>query len=606
MLRSEMKCPPISDHFIFADDAKLAAQLSCVFSQTGFYIPVCDGPRMQRPDREIEVLRRHNAAGRARAKTVYMAGLPDNAFDALQRSLNTRRGVPCHRVSSSNDIASLRPVGRDGEVLRWGRDRIGVGLLTALRAGQNIVFEDKPSPYEWVPSKSGHMVICEEGEELAQVIAANYAFALDAGLFVIPEVDEDLAEDLLEAFYTLQDRATDIPLDEGQAQLRQELLKLCGSIPIPEGGSITFIGRLPYGFAYPEHPSTHLFEYPDLGCAVVNGFAAEQQRRPGTGVVVLVDPGTTPAPEIQSAIDLLEPRGAFIRVYQDRAANVRNVSEMLEHFPYDLLIIATHCGDSSGYRWTHEFTDSEGLHRTVVTDVAVGFARTDDPEILKVGHFFRFISVDGVDWTDRAAKSKLYVGNVIHDFNKRLDEDYSKFEPVKKELIGRVAGSSAMMMSDSNLLFAQHTMANMGTPIIINNACLSWHGLAGRMIYGGARGYVGTLFPILSSEAEEVVTKVLDEHWGKPLAVALWSAQRDVYGSHLRRPYVVAGVFPQRLRVDPIDYPEKIKRRLAGTLAGYKDMLASAELSGDRKRIAAIKDVIKIYEREYEHFAKPV
>ena len=42
-------------------------------------------------------------------------------------------------------------------------------------------------------------------------------------------------------------------------------------------------------------------------------------------------------------IDLLRPRRAFIRTYQDRAANVRHVSEMIDHFPYDLLIIATHC-----------------------------------------------------------------------------------------------------------------------------------------------------------------------------------------------------------------------------------------------------------------------
>ena len=598
-IRTGMKCPSISDQFIFADDAKLAAQLSCVLSKSGVYTPICDGPRMQRPDREIEVLRRHNAVGRARANTIYMAGLPDDAFNALQRSLNTRRSVTCRRVSSPNDVV---PAPEVTEVLTWGRDRIGVGLLKALRARQNIMFEDRSSPYEWVPSNSKHMVVCEEGEELAQVIAANYAFALDAGLFLIPEVDDDLAEGILEAFYELQDRAKDIPVDQRQSQLRQEFLNLCGSMPIPECGSITFIGKLPYGFAYPEHPSTHLFEYPDLGCAVVNGFAAEQQRRPATGVVVLVDPGVTPAPEIQSAIDLLEPRGAFIRSYQDRAANVRQVSEMMEHFPYDLLIIATHCGDSSGYRWTHEFTDLEGLPRTVVTDVAVGFSRTDDPEILKVGHFFRFISVDGVDWTDRAAKSKLYVGNVIHDFNRKLDEGYSKFEPVKKETVHRVVGSSAMMMSDSNLLFAQHTMANMGTPIIINNACLSWHRLAGNMMYAGARGYVGTLFPILSSEAAEVVTNVLDKQWGKPLAVALWSAQRDVYGSQLRRPYVVAGVFPQALRIDPFDYPEKIRRRLAGTLAGYKDMLANVEPSGNGKRIAAIKDIIKIYELEYAHF----
>ena len=597
-----MKCPRISANLIFADDARLAAQLSCGLAEPGVYLPVCDGPRMQRPDREIEVLRRHNAAGRARAQNIYAAGLEDIAFDALVKSLNARRTVSCRRVMSSNDIPALIPTVGDVDTLAWGSDRVGVGLLKALRAGQTIAFGDAPSSYEWIPSQSGHIVVCEESEELAQVIAANYAFALDAGLYLIPKVDEDHAEDLLERFYKLQDRGTDTSPEEAQARLRQDLLSLCGSIPVPEGGSVTFIGKLPYGFAYPEHPTTHLFEYPDLGCAVINGFAAEQQRRPAAGVVVLVDPGATPAPEIQSAIDLLEPRHAFIRVYQDRAANVRHVSEMLEHFPYDLLIIATHCGDSSGYRWTHQFKDSEGLDRTVVTDVAVGFARTDDPEILKVGHFFRFVSVDGVDWTDRKAKSQMYVGNVMHDFNRKLDEGPSKFLPVKKENVGRVVGSSAMMMSDSNLLFAQHTIANMGTPIIINNACLSWHRLAANMIFAGARAYIGTLFPVLSSEAAEVATRLLDEHWAKPLPIALWSAQRDVYGSSLRRPYVVSGVFPQYFHIDLADHPERIKRQLISTLKGYRDMLAGAEASNDTKRVTLVKDIVKIFEREVDHF----
>ncbi|WKA26217.1 hypothetical protein [Bradyrhizobium roseum] len=557
---------------------------------------------MQRPDREIEVLRRHNAAGRARAHTIYMAGLPDDAFNALNRSLSARHREPCRRVSSMNDIAPLISESGPSSVLPWGRDRIGIGLLKALRARQTITFEERPSQYDWVASESGHIVVCEEGEGLAQVIAANYAFSLNAGLFLIPEVDKDRAEDLLEAFYKLQDGGTDISPDEGQARLRQELLNLCGSIPIPENGSVTFIGKLPYGFAYPEHPTTHLFEYPDLGCAVVNGFSAGQQRRPATGVVVLVDPSTTPAPEIQSAIELLEPRQAFIRVYQDRAANVRHVSEMLEHFPYDLLIIATHCGDSSGYRWTHQFKDSEGLDRTVVTDVAVGFARTDNPQILKVGHFFRFVSVDGVDWTDREAKSRLYVGNVMHDFNKLLDEGPSKSKPVKRETVGRVVGSSALMMSDSNLIFAQHTIANMGTPIVINNACLSWHRLAGDMMFAGARGYIGTLFPVLSSEAAEVATKLLNEHWGKPLAVALWSAQHDVYGSKLRHPYVVAGVFTQNLQIDPADHPNRIRRQLSSTLEGYKEMLAGAEAVSETKRATLLKDIVKIFEAEIAHF----
>ena len=90
---------------------------------------------------------------------------------------------------------------------------------------------------------------------------------------------------------------------------------------------------------------------------------------------------------------------------------------------------------------------SEGLPRTVVTDVAwVSLVQT----ILKYSRsvIFRISSVDGVDWTDSVAKSKLYVGNVIHDFNERLNEGPSNFKPIKNENVDRVVGSSAMMMSD--------------------------------------------------------------------------------------------------------------------------------------------------------------
>ena len=230
-------------------------------------------------------------------------------------------------------------------------------------------------PWSLSSSKNGHLVVCEDGEELAQVIAANYAFSIDAGLHLIPSVSQERADDLLQSFYEVYGRDTARSPSEAQQRIIEELIAICGPLPVPDGGSVTFVGQLPYGFAYPKHPSSHLFHYPDLGCAMVNGFAAEQEGTPGTGVVTLVDPGTTPAPEMQAVVQLLRPRGAFIRAYQSKAANVRNISEMFEHFPFDLLIFATHCGDSSGHRWTYEFTDSENIHRTLITfDPAAGDA----------------------------------------------------------------------------------------------------------------------------------------------------------------------------------------------------------------------------------------
>ena len=93
-------------------------------------------------------------------------------------------------------------------------------------------------------------------------------------------------------------RTTRTSQREELERLQRHLRGLCGSIPIPEGGSLTFISRhLPYGFAFAEVPSTHLFTYPDLGIAVINGLAAGQPRSRGVDVAVLVDPEAN-APEM--------------------------------------------------------------------------------------------------------------------------------------------------------------------------------------------------------------------------------------------------------------------------------------------------------------------
>jgi hypothetical protein len=87
-------------------------------------------------------------------------------------------------------------------------------------------------------------------------------------------VAETDSEQILENFYNLYEERRISPT-EALEGLKSQLRELCGPLPIPSCGSITFItGRLPYGFAFSEVPSTHLFKYPDLGISVINGLAA--------------------------------------------------------------------------------------------------------------------------------------------------------------------------------------------------------------------------------------------------------------------------------------------------------------------------------------------
>ena len=502
------------------------------------------------------------------------------------------KSVTAKEVAQYCQTKSSRPK------LRWGRSQVGVGLLEALRSERAIHFDDGPSPV--VPlTDAKHLVVCEAGEDLSEVIAANYAFALDADLVVIPEVAKATAEAITEELYSLYDRR-DVGMAQAFADLAGRVRDLCPGVVTPEGGSMTFFTSLiPFGLAFPEVPTTHLRTYPDLGVSVLNGLACEQGDRAGVRCAVLVDPGTTPAPEIEVAAASLAKQQVFVRGYPGPTANVRDVTDLVELFPYDLLLFATHCGDADGYRFTYEFADSAGRDRRLVVDIALGIGRTADPNILQVMQFNRFHELDGVDWRDPDKTTKIEVGTAIRDWLD-LSGGPNALEPVTKELIPRVLGSAVLQMSDNNYIAMPRALADHGSPIIFNNACASWHELSDRFMFAGARAYIGTLFPVTGAEAAEVAKHTIEHHNGQPLARALWNAQNSVYGcGGGRRPYVIVGVYPQRLRVALDDVPAYILRRLKASLASWDNTERWGE--ANPKQIEAIRN---FYLREIAWFEK--
>jgi hypothetical protein len=592
-----LKCPALSTSAIVSDNPELAAALSSALAARNTYVPVLDGPRLTRSDRESEVIRRVASLALAGAKSTLLAGLSDEAQQALADKLpvNNAKAVDFENVSG----LSIDPKRVERPRLIWGRDRIGLGLLTALYSGQLIEFADKDSPCDAVPPKSGHLVICEAHQPLSEVIAANYAYSLNAGLHIFEETDRIEGDALLEAFYSID--APGVNAAAERARLSARMRELVGAVELPTNGSLTFIVRqLPIGVAFPELPGTHLFTYPDLGRAVVNGFAAEQPGMRGTNVAVLVNPQKVAAPEIKAAAKLLPERKIFVRGYEGGGANVRAVSEMVDLFPYDLLLFATHCGDASGYRWTYEYRDSEGIDRQLVVDVAIGVGHTDDDDILRVMQYNRFHSLDGVNWNDPVAKADLYVGSAIRDWSERVRD--KAFEPVHREPLDRVLGSAAMAMADNNYLPMPRALACEGSPIIFNNACVSWHELAGRFMFTNARAYIGTLYPVSDIEAEAVAVALLGKHFGKMLPHALWAAQDGVYGKgHDRRPYVITGVYTQRFRSTKEDVPRRIVTKLNDGLKFWKKR---AEQIGSREpnRKKDFDEIATYYEREFSAF----
>ena len=116
------------------------------------------------------------------------------------------------------------------------------------------------------------------------------------------------------------------------------------------------------------------------------------------------------------------------------------------------------------------------------------------------------MSLDGVPWNDPEKAKKVHIGTAMIDYMRLRQAD--SIEPVTKEEIRRVPGSMALRMADNNYLAAPQSLASMGSPIVINNSCATWHRLAGTFVFGNARAYVGTIFDVLDPEAQEVVQRM--------------------------------------------------------------------------------------------------
>ncbi len=238
----------------------------------------------------------------------------------------------------------------------------------------------------------------------------------------------------------------------------------------------------------------------------------------------------------------------------------------------------------------------------MVIDIAIGVGHGDQNDMVHVTEFMYIRSLDGVEWSDAEKKKSLYIGTAMQDFFERIRQK-PELKPVSKEDIPRVLSSAALKMFDDNFIALPRSLAAEGTPIVINNACASWHRLAETFTFGNARAYIGTLFPISTTEAHDVVVGVLGKHFGKPLPTALWSAQRRVYGNSIRRPYVMTGVYPQRLRVTHREVPDDIARQLAAGAMAWRAKLKEVGLA-DTTKAKTMKEYADYYERELAFFRK--
>jgi hypothetical protein len=594
-----MTYPTFNNTALMCDDPELAAQLSICLAVRGKYLPIMDMPRLARGDAHAEVIRRTNAIVHSGCERLVLAG----ATEAVKMSLKGHIHSSFIDVVDTFSDNSLNAAGvrlRKGTPIQANRGTLGASLLTALREKRQIEFTNDAPELRYVPPKLDHLIVCEDSKLLSQVIAANYAFSLGAGLILIPSPSDDDITHVSEAFYSAPYGEDGSSTDQLEA-LAKFLRARLGDIPLAGVRSITFItSGLPWGFGLQELPTTHLFTYPDLGLAIIHGIAASLDDSKPLRLAAMIDPGTVGISEVVKAGQSLVDRGTLVMAFRNRRANIQSVSLVLDLLPYDLLYIATHCGDVHGQRETHKFVDSSGDERTLVIDTALQINPVMRGGKYEVKAYERFVSIDNVPWEDKEHRLKV-VDNALLDF---FSVPLGERKPAFSEDIDRVAGSAALSMFDGNLLATPMNAGGNSYPFVINNACVSWHELAARFMFGGCRGYIGTLTEVDDAEAEALAMGILNKYIGRPLAQALWSTQNDPAAGEPRRPYVMVGVHFQRFQTEFKPPHAYILQRLRENFDYWRNQLQRVDAEDEdallsiSERVEFLKECIDTFTRQ--------
>lgn len=566
---------------VFGDDPKLLAEISSFFGRDGRYLAISDGPRMTRIDWTNEVVRRSNLVAQIQARKVLFASLPIDAAEALQAQL------PAAMVSTVTTAGQakmalnglVRP--REAE-FQWGEQNLGIGLMLARQAGATLRVDPAAMASEVRLVEGGlHVLVaCEAGNELSQVIASNLAHSMGGSLIVFSPMPEADSDELIEALYQVGNGAGAVPFD---ALCERARALLPDEVTSDRFTEVLFVSkRFPYGIAIPERPTSHMFSYPDLGRTIVQSLWATVDSTLSARTGLLIQPSQVEGTEIKVISNALGRNRTLTRILEGPGASVQQVNLLLQSVPWDVVVFSSHAGDAPGSLDTYVYADDEGRRRRLVVEQAIGFGVDPHEEDVSVQFSFHFQELDGVPWVDKVALNQLPVGSAMHAFT-RLDAEQLNTARVDSVRLQRVRDATAIQLYDHIWFPALHAVAPRCAPIVVVNACSSWHQMSSLFIYAGARAYIGTMFPVLDPEAQGVAGHLFERELGQPLSLALWRAQKAVYGNNTRRPYVLIGLPFCRVERNRVNSPPYLHSELNHGIREIDQRLA-ADLAPDLRR----------------------
>jgi hypothetical protein len=504
---AESTLPSIEDRCVcIATEAglALAATISSYFDEPGTYFAVFEFPTLDylytgasesesdgfyaRVLGEKAAAEINNALARIQPNLILLLGLSEIEQTYIRARMPEGR---LKDVSSVTEVVGLFPnVAQDRSSLSCKPTQLVEGLLAARFAGKRVVVDESAValPSEAIRGAKG-VVVLESAGEVHDIVAINYAAAFELDVVLIPSVERETVRALPEMLAKWSKNNSYFEFKE----FERKLLKHLSHVDFSGYEFATFFTQgVPYGlFLKNIIPFSHVWRQIECGVFIAVNLCDDENPR-GLGSSLHFSPQFFPSEETEDVIRIFEANNFVTKALIGQDATSRNLTDYVGYYPYDVLHICSHGGETGGYYVMQTYKDRAGAeHRVEFYEVVqIDPVDTVMARVTRKMIYHRF---DGHKWGSPALREIPQY--VFVDMNSAMRAE-KKTGVIRVPVNYPIAFSCKIQCRDGLHQGAFQTLSDLGRPLVFNNTCSSSHELAPIFVSAGARAYIGTLWDV--------------------------------------------------------------------------------------------------------------
>lgn len=372
-------------------------------------------------------------------------------------------------------------------------DQAAEGLIYAKRERARLVIDNEAETFQNgddLPTDG--VVIIEDDHDVSSVIAANYAFSIGAKPVFVEPLPRNRINEIQRSLFNWGKSSSTVDFDK----IGKEVSKRIAGITFDKYKFATFFTNgLPYGLILKNClPVSHVYRSLREDLFIFNNILFETERKYGSAIVF--SPEEFSDEETQDVVAILSKHNLHVKKLIGKSATVSNFHNSAGHYPYDLMHICSHGGETNGYYVIEKFLDRENKEHTVEYHEIVGFGPIPGQKLIPVHRKIIFRKFDGFKWMSSELEQQNIPPFVFLDLEKNLREKGISTEAKRMRVEEPIPNSCHIKCYDSIHQGVFTHIASHGSPVVFNNTCASWSDISECFIAAGCRGYIGTLWNI--------------------------------------------------------------------------------------------------------------